>query len=92
MIDFFTKTLSGTTYIIALIICIILILALIGVMSEIKYVEIKDEPSKQNEGQNQINNNLPQQNNTPVQTVENNAAQAPPMSNNTVLNNEQVLK
>ena len=43
MINFFTKTLSGTTYIISTIICVILILALIGVMSEIKYIDTIDE-------------------------------------------------
>lgn len=48
MIKFFTETLSGTTYIIVFIICIILILSLIGVMSEIKYV--KTEPASPNKG------------------------------------------
>lgn len=48
MIDFFTKTLSGSTYVIVVIICVILILSLIGVIDELKYVDSPKEPPKDN--------------------------------------------
>lgn len=57
MIHFFTETLSGLTYFIVLVICIILILALIGVMSEIKYIKTIDEPIKNNDNKNSLDNN-----------------------------------
>lgn len=57
MIHFFTETLSGLTYFIVLVICIILILALIGVMSEIKYIKTIDEPIKNNDDKNSLDNN-----------------------------------
>lgn len=57
MIHFFTETLSGLTYFIVLVVCIILILALIGVMSEIKYIKTIDEPIKNNDDKNSLDNN-----------------------------------
>ena len=57
MIHFFTETLSGLTYFIVLVICIILILALIGVMSEVKYIKTIDEPIKNNDDKNSLDNN-----------------------------------
>ena len=52
MLDFFTKTLSGLTYVIVVILCIIIIFALIGVLDELKYKEVIDDLPKGNKGTN----------------------------------------
>ena len=51
MIDFFTKTLSGGTYVITVIVCVILILALIGVMDELKYIDTIETPKQEDNNQ-----------------------------------------
>ncbi len=56
MIELFTETLSGFRYIILVVVCIILILALIGVKSELKYIKTIDSPSKAPKSKKESNN------------------------------------
>lgn len=65
MLDFFTKTLSGITYIVVVVICIILILALIGVIDELKYKDtIKKPPKEKKVTKNEESTNV-------IQTIQN---------------------